>query len=77
MIPPKLLATGRPIDIFDLALRFTLSQDIHVAIVGASRPERWHTNSLIAAKGPLEALNLKEVRDRWLSIAKPDWVGQN
>jgi aryl-alcohol dehydrogenase-like predicted oxidoreductase len=55
-------------DIFDLALRFTLSQDIHVAIVGASRPERWHTNSLIAAKGPLEALNLKEVRDRWLSI---------
>ena len=63
-------------DLFDLALRFTLSQDIHVAIVGASNPDRWRTNSLIAAKGPLEALNLQEVRDRWLAVAKPDWVGQ-
>ena len=64
-------------DLFDLALRFTLSQDIHVAIVGASKPERWTTNSQIAMKGVLDPMTLQEVRDRWTSIAKPDWVGQN
>ena len=64
-------------DMFDAALRFTLSQDIHVAIVGASNPDRWRTNSIIAAKGPMEAMNLQEIRDRWHAIAKPDWVGQN
>ncbi len=63
-------------ELFDLALRFTLSQDIHVAIVGASKPERWIENSFIATKGVLDALTLQEVRDRWHSIAKPDWVGQ-
>ncbi len=64
-------------DLFDLALRFTLSQDIHVAIVGASKPERWSTNSLIAIKGALDQMTLDEVRNRWKSVAKPEWVGQN
>ncbi len=64
-------------DLFDLALRFTLSQDIHVAIVGASKPERWSTNSLIAIKGALDQMTLNEVRNRWKSVAKPEWVGQN
>lgn len=64
-------------DMFDLALRFTMTQDIHVAIVGASKPERWSMNAIIAAKGNLDPVNLAEVRDRWNSIAQPDWVGQN
>jgi aryl-alcohol dehydrogenase-like predicted oxidoreductase len=64
-------------DLFDLALRFTLSQDIHVAIVGASKPERWAANSLIAMKGVLDSMTLDEVRSRWKAVAKPEWVGQN
>lgn len=63
-------------EMFDVALRFTLSQDIHVAIVGASKPERWPENSHIAAKGALDALTLSWIRDRWNEIAQPDWVGQ-
>lgn len=64
-------------DLFDLALRFTLSQDIHVAIVGASKPERWATNSFIALKGVLDSMTNDEVRNRWKAVAKPEWVGQN
>ena len=64
-------------DLFDLALRFTLSQDVHVAIVGASKPERWTTNSLIAMKGNLDTMTIDEVRNRWKDIAQPDWTGQN
>ena len=64
-------------DLFDLALRFTLSQDVHVAIVGASKPERWQTNSLIAMKGNLDTMTIDEVRNRWKDIAQPDWTGQN
>lgn len=64
-------------DLFDLALRFTLSQDIHVAIVGASKPERWAANSFIALKGVLDSMTNDEVRNRWKAVAKPEWVGQN
>lgn len=61
----------------DLALRFTLSQDIHVAIVGASKPERWKENSEIAIRGALDDETVSWIRNRWLDVAKPDWVGQN
>lgn len=63
-------------DMFDACLRFTLSQDIHVAIVGASKPERWKMNSQIAIKGSLDSMTLSWIRDRWKEVAKPDWVGQ-
>ena len=63
-------------DMFDTALRFTLAQDIHVAIVGASKPERWPENSRIAAKGGLDEMAVQWIRDRWQEVAKPDWVGQ-
>lgn len=61
----------------DAALRFTLSQDIHVAIVGASKPERWRHNAQIAAKGALDTDTLAWIRNRWKEVATPDWVGQN
>jgi len=64
-------------EMFDAALRFTMSQDIHVAIVGASKPERWKENSQIAVKGNLDAMTLSWITDRWRDVAKPDWVGQN
>ena len=64
-------------EMFDAALRFTLSQDIHVAIVGASKPERWIENSQIAVKGGLDAMTLGWIRDRWKEVAKQDWIGQN
>ena len=63
-------------DMLDTALRFTLAQDIHVAIVGASKPERWPANARIAAKGGLDDMAVSWIRDRWKEVAKPEWVGQ-
>ena len=63
-------------DMVDAALRFTLSQDIHVAIVGASQPDRWRANNIHADHGPLPASQLAEIRKRWHEVAGADWVGQ-
>ncbi|MBS1728136.1 MAG: aldo/keto reductase [Armatimonadetes bacterium] len=63
-------------EMFDACLRFTISQDIHVAIVGASKPERFAENEAIVAKGVLDTMTLNWIRNRWKEVAKPDWVGQ-
>lgn len=62
-------------DSVETALRFTLAQTISVAIVGASRPERWDTNVSTVAKGVLESERVSAIRRRWAQVAPADWVG--
>ena len=63
-------------DFLDVALRFTLAQDISVAIVGASKEGRFAQNKSTAEKGPLSADEVALIHAHWKSVAKPDWVGQ-
>ncbi len=59
------------------ALRFTLSvPGVHAAIVGTTRPERWHQNAAAVAAGLLPRAELKRIRDRWREVAAVSWVGQ-
>jgi aryl-alcohol dehydrogenase-like predicted oxidoreductase len=59
------------------ALRFTLSlAGVHTAIVGTTRPERWHQNAAAVAAGPLSRAQLKQIRDRWREVASASWTGQ-
>ncbi len=61
-----------------IALRFTLSQPgTHTAIVGTTRPERWHTNAEMLSAGALPEDQIAAIRARWQEIAGPDWTGQN
>jgi len=67
---------GSPEETAATALRFTLSQPgVCVAIVGTKNPSRWAANAAAAAKGPLTPQEVKEIRDRWLEIRNPEWVG--
>lgn len=59
----------------ETALRFTLSQYVHVAIVGTSKPERWTENFTYATKGRLSTSELNRLRERWAEVASPQWVG--
>lgn len=58
------------------ALRFTLSADVHTAIVGTTKPDRWKQNAQLLRAGPLEREGFNAIRSRWKSVAAPDWVGQ-
>jgi hypothetical protein len=61
-----------------IALRFTLSQPgVDVAIVGTKNPERWRENAALVAAGPLQAEDIKAIRDRWKAVADAaTWTGQ-
>jgi aryl-alcohol dehydrogenase-like predicted oxidoreductase len=60
-----------------VALRFTLSMPgVATAIVGTTNPERWALNAKLLEAGPLDAAQIRAIRDRWRATAKPDWVGQ-
>lgn len=63
-------------DMVATALRFTLSQSVDVAIVGASKPERIAANIAIVEEGDLPADLLQAIRGRWRMVSQPDWVGQ-
>jgi aryl-alcohol dehydrogenase-like predicted oxidoreductase len=63
-------------DAIATALRFTLSHDVHTAIVGTTQPGRWAENSAMLQAGPLEPSQINEIRTRWKAVAQPDWVGQ-
>ena len=59
------------------ALRFTLTAPgVHTAIVGTTKPERWHANAALLAAGPLPAAQFERIRARWREIADESWEGQ-
>jgi aryl-alcohol dehydrogenase-like predicted oxidoreductase len=59
------------------ALRFTLSvPGVHTAIVGTTRPERWHQNAAAVARGALPDHEVRQIRRRWREVAPASWVGQ-
>ena len=59
------------------ALRFTLgAPGVHTAIVGTTRPERWHENAALLEAGPLPQEESERIRARWREVADASWVGQ-
>jgi aryl-alcohol dehydrogenase-like predicted oxidoreductase len=59
------------------ALRFTLSMPgVHTAIVGTTKPERWHTNAALLRRGPLPKKEFAAIRARWREVADRSWEGQ-
>lgn len=66
-----------PQDAVRIALRFTLAvPGVDTAIIGTSRPERWAVNAAFAAQGGLPRERFDAIRARWLTKARPEWVGQ-
>ncbi|HEY6420355.1 MAG TPA: aldo/keto reductase [Candidatus Binataceae bacterium] len=66
-----------PDEAVGVALRFTLSvPGVATAIVGTTRPERWHQNAAHVARGPLPRDQYEAVRARWRAVARPDWTGE-
>jgi aryl-alcohol dehydrogenase-like predicted oxidoreductase len=60
-----------------IALRFTLSvEGVATAIVGTTKPGRWHQNAELLAAGPLDSKQFEAIRTRWKAVAKPHWIGQ-
>jgi aryl-alcohol dehydrogenase-like predicted oxidoreductase len=64
-------------DAVGTALRFTLGvPGVHTAIVGTTKPERWHENAALVAAGALPRAEFASIRARWQEVADPSWVGQ-
>lgn len=59
-----------------IALRFTLMQHVHTAIVGTSNPKRWAQNAGLTKAGPLTDAQHKSIRETWKKTAPENWVGQ-
>jgi aryl-alcohol dehydrogenase-like predicted oxidoreductase len=60
-----------------IALRFTLSlPEVHTAIVGTKKPERWEQNAKLLEAGPLEETMFRTIRERWEECAPRTWIGQ-
>ncbi len=58
-----------------LALRWTLAQPVHVAIVGTKNPVRWAQNAALLDAGPLPIEAIEAIAARWKAVAGEDWVG--
>jgi aryl-alcohol dehydrogenase-like predicted oxidoreductase len=58
------------------ALRFTLSQPVHTAIVGTKNPMRCKENAELVGAGALPQDQIQAIRRRWHDVAKKDWTGQ-
>jgi hypothetical protein len=58
------------------ALRFTLSTGIHIANVGTTNPANLRAIADILSRNKhLDACTYAAIRERWNSVASPDWVG--
>ena len=57
------------------ALRWTLDQPVHVAIVGTKNPERWAQNAALLQGGPLPVEALDAVTARWKAAGGAEWPG--
>jgi aryl-alcohol dehydrogenase-like predicted oxidoreductase len=64
-------------DAFEIALKFTLSQAVHTAIVGTQKPGRYTENARMVSGGAqLDSKVIERIRGRWREVAKPGWIGQ-
>lgn len=59
-----------------IALRFTLMQHVHTAIVGTSNPKRWAQNAALTKAGPLTDDQHNAIRATWKKTAPDGWIGQ-
>jgi aryl-alcohol dehydrogenase-like predicted oxidoreductase len=60
-----------------IALRFTLSQPgVHTAIVGTTKPGRWHENARVLEAGALPQSEIDKIRARWREVADESWGGE-
>ena len=58
-----------------IALTFTLAQDVHTAIVGTTKPGRWSENAALL-DNPISQDQINEIRVRWSEVAAADWAGR-
>jgi aryl-alcohol dehydrogenase-like predicted oxidoreductase len=59
------------------ALRFVIAvPDVHIAIIGTTKPERWKQNAALLEAGLLKYEQFQEIRDRWCDVAPKTWIGQ-
>lgn len=58
-----------------VALRWTLAQPVHVAIVGATESRKWLEDAALLEAGPLPIEAVAAIEARWRETAGKDWVG--
>ena len=58
-----------------LALRWTLAQPVHVAIVGTKNPDRWGQNAALLEAGPLPVEAVAAIEARWREAGGGAWPG--
>jgi aryl-alcohol dehydrogenase-like predicted oxidoreductase len=60
-----------------IALRYTLSvPEVHLAIIGTTKPERLRQNAGLLDAGPLSKGEFDQIRERWCEVAPKTWIGQ-
>ena len=60
-----------------IALRFVLTvPDVHTAIVGTTKPERFRENARLLELRALPQDEYAAIRERWEVIAPKSWIGQ-
>ena len=70
-------AYGNTEAVAGVSLRFTTTvPGVHTAIVGTTKPSRWHENVSLLSAGALSDPEYRSIRDRWRTIAQPGWTGQ-
>ena len=63
----------------EVALRFTLSCDVHTAIIGTTNPDHVRANIEAASRGPLPEEAIARLRETFVEAtadAGEEWTGQ-